>query len=270
MRPKSSLETWCSPPSQPECMTRYLSAFGDHTLLRLHKGYIEVTAYTDLFRLHMLLRRIEIQSHVNNRHRPLLSHDIMAIARVYGHGRLPLQCVPGLSQRFVGSGDSILLGVRFAEGGSALGGVLHTRRADSPNNSTVHRAKIAPVLMMTSAIENTNILNSLPAAPPSIINSVNPNFLTPGCPGGRISLSYLFTSLVNRLTPDSDRIPELTRDVRSIGSKTRDEAQEVHPSNLNLSFHSRPYNVTGRPCLSHLSSNFPTSRKLRNSKIEVN
>ena len=164
------------------------------------------------------------------------------------------------------------LGLWLVEGGSVFEKILHTK-IGLPNRSTVtvHRAKIAPALMTTSAIENTNIRNSLPAAPPSTISSANPNFLTPGCPGGRISLSYLFTGLVNLftpLTPDSERTREVTRDVRSIGSETRDEAQEVQPSNFNLSFHSRPYSVTGSPCLSHVSSNFPISRKLWNSKMD--
>ena len=88
----------------------------------------------------------------------------------------------------------------------------------SPNRSTVHRTKTAPVLMTTNVIENTNVLNSFPAAPPSAIDSANPNFLTPGCPGGYMSLSYLFTSLANLFTPlspDNERILELTRDVSS-------------------------------------------------------
>jgi len=124
--------------------------------------------------------------------------------------------------------------------------------------------------MTTSAIENTNILNSLPAAPGSTISSVNPNFLTLGCPGGRISFSYLFTIFMNFLipfNPDSERILEFTREVTSIGNKTRDEVQEDHP--WNLSFHSLPCNVTGSPWLSQASSNFPISRKLGNSNMDV-
>ena len=128
------------------------------------------------------------------------------------------------------------------------------RGEDSPVN---YRTGIVPALTTTRAIENTNILNSLPAAPESTISSANPNFLMPGWPGGRMSL-YLFNTL------------EFTRDVISIGGKTREEAQEDQPSNANLSFHSLPYKVKGSPCLSHESSNFSISRKLENSNVDAN
>ena len=167
----------------------------------------------------------------------------------------------------------IRLGLWLVGGGSALDETLHTRRTDSRNRLTFHLAKIAPVLMTTNAIENTNILKSFPAAPPSTINSANPNFLTPGWPGGRISLSYLFTNLVNPFTPlgpDHERTLELIRDASSIGSEMSDDPQEVQLFRFNLSFHSRPCSVTGSPCVSHVSSNFPTSRKFWNSKMEVN
>lgn len=136
----------------------------------------------------------------------------------------------------------------------------------------VHRTSIAPVLITTNAIENTNILSSLPAAPGSTMSSANPNFLTPGCPGGRISFSYFLTTLVKLLipsNPDIERMLEFTRDVSSTGSEMRDESQEDQPSNLNLSFHSLPYSVTGSPCLSHVNSNLPISRKLGNSNVDV-
>ena len=144
----------------------------------------------------------------------------------------------------------IRLGLRLAVRGSIPDETPHMRKTGLPNRSTVHLAKTAPALTTTNAIENANILKSFPAGPPSIISSVNPNFFTLGCPGGRISLSYLFTSLVNPFTlfnPDSERTLELTRDASLIGSEASDDAHELHPFDLNFSFHSRPCSVTGSP-----------------------
>ena len=84
---------------------------------------------------------------------------------------------------------------------------------------------------------------------------------------------YLFTILEKpliRFSPDSVWILEFTRDVISIGSGTREEAQEDQPSNANIPFHSLPYKVTAGLCLSHESPNLPISRKLGNSNVDVN
>ena len=150
---------------------------------------------------------------------------------------------------------------------------LFPPRRRGEGSPIIYRTSIAPVLITTKAIENSDILSSLRAAPESTISSANPNFLTPGWPGGRMSFLYLFIILEKpliRFSPDSVRILEFTWKVIPIGSKTREEVQEGQPSNANLSFHSLPYKVTGSPCLSHESCNFPDSRKPGNLNVDVN